>query len=110
MQLGRGFADRRLSSIRWRGRAEDGPCGLLGALSGLRNYPERMRDTQRRPGQEWVNAFLTPDKPLQTFEEGEQLWRWPPRDPSGPSFEGVYKENGSPKRIPVQYRTRISAL
>ena len=51
---------------------------LPGALSGLWNYPERMRDRHASRGGNGVSGILTPDKASQTFEECEQLWRWPP--------------------------------
>ena len=56
------------------------PAGELPrALSGLWNYPERMRDSARQAeAGNGVSGMLTPDKASQTFEECEQLWRWPP--------------------------------
>src|SRR5271165_6335536 len=37
-----------------------------------------MRDRHASRGGNGVSGILTPDKASQTFEECEQLWRWPP--------------------------------
>ena len=59
-RVGRNFGNRRVSGIRKHRRAEAGACRLLGALSGLWRYLERMGARRIQLAESLLNVLIIP--------------------------------------------------